>query len=129
MNSLRAKLSFSYGLLIIIILAVSAWGIYHFVKLGRAIDVILVNNYKSIAAAENMKEALDRQDSVAIFFIAAHPQNAREQFEANSRRFVHEFEIAANNITEPGESEIVADIRAKHQTYEQELESFLARPQ
>ncbi|HEY3137062.1 MAG TPA: ATP-binding protein [Blastocatellia bacterium] len=129
MNSLRGKLAFSYGLLIIIILAVSAWGIYHFVKLGRAIDVILVNNYKSIAAAENMREALDRQDSVAIFFIAAHPQNAREQFEANSRKFVHEFEIAANNITEPGESEIVVDIKAKHQTYQRDLENFLSRTQ
>ncbi len=128
MNSLRGKLVFSYCLLIIIILAVSAWGIYHFVKLGRAIDVILINNYKSITAAENMKESLERQDSAAMFFITGHSQNAREQFEANSETFGREFEIAANNITEPGETKIVADITAKYQTYKKDLESFLARP-
>ncbi|HJZ69671.1 MAG TPA: ATP-binding protein [Blastocatellia bacterium] len=129
MNSLRGKLTFSYGLLIIIILAVSAWSIYHFASLGRAIDIILVNNYKSIIAAANMKEALDRQDSAALFFIAGHSKNAREHFEANSQKFAHEFEIAANNITEPGEAEIVADINAKYQTYRKDLESLLARSQ
>ena len=79
MNSLRRKLAFSYGLLIIIILAVSAWSIYHFVRLGRAVDVILVNNYKSITAAENMKEALERIDSTAMFYIASHAGKARGQ--------------------------------------------------
>jgi PAS domain S-box-containing protein len=42
MGSLRRKLAFSYGLLIVIILAVSAWGIYHMAPLGRAVDVLLV---------------------------------------------------------------------------------------
>ena len=67
MSGLKQKLAFSYGLLIIVIFAVSAWSIYHMVTLGRAIDVILINNYKSILAAENMKEALERQDSSALF--------------------------------------------------------------
>src|SRR5262249_33009674 len=102
MGSLRRKLAFSYALLIIIILAVSGWSIYHLIQLGRAIDVILVNNYKSIIAAENMKEALERQDSSAMFFIASHAAKARSQYEENSRRFSGEFDIAANNITEKG---------------------------
>jgi two-component system, NtrC family, sensor histidine kinase KinB len=127
MNSLRRKLAFSYGLLIIIILAVSAWSIYHLVQLGRAVDVILVNNYKSITAAENMKEALERQDSAAMFFIASHGDKAREQFETNSQRFAEQFEIAQGNITEPGESEIVADISLKYQAYKKDRENFLSR--
>jgi two-component system, NtrC family, sensor histidine kinase KinB len=128
-NSLRAKLTFSYGLLIVIILAVSSWGIYHFVKLGRAIDVILVNNYKSISAAANMKEALERQDSTARFFITGHTQNARQRFQSNGEDFGREFDVAANNITEPGETEIVGEIRARYQEYKKDLERFLARPQ
>ncbi len=127
MNSLRRKLAFSYGLLIIIILAVSARSIYHLVQLGRAVDVILVNNYKSITAAENMKEALERQDSAAMFFIASHGDKAREQFETNSRKFAEQLEIAQGNITEAGESEIVADISLKYQAYKKDLESFLSR--
>src|SRR4051794_1360040 len=83
MKSLRRKLAFSYGLLIVFTLAVSAWGIYHLVHLGRAVDVILVNNYKSILAAENMKEALERIDSSAMFFVASHADKARQQFTEN----------------------------------------------
>ncbi|HEY7544898.1 MAG TPA: ATP-binding protein [Blastocatellia bacterium] len=126
MGSLRRKLIFSYGLLIVIILAVSAWSVYHLVHLGRAIDVILVNNYKSILAAENMKEALERQDSAAMFFIASHADKARQQFETNSRKFMREFDIAAGNITEEGEPEIIDDIRARYEAYRSALESFLS---
>ena len=127
MRSLKRKLAVSYGLLIVIILAVSAWAIYHLVVLGRAVDVILLNNYKSIIAAENMKEALERQDSAALFFIAGHPDQARAQFAANAARFRQEFEVAANNITEPGEDQIVAQIDARYSAYKQELERFISR--
>ncbi len=126
MNSLRRKLAFSYGLLIIVIFAVSAWNIYHLVHLGRAIDIILVNNYKSIIAAENMKEALERQDSAAMFFIASHTEQARQQFEDNAAKFDREYQVAASNLTEVGEAEIVADIEAKYRTYRADLNSFLS---
>jgi signal transduction histidine kinase/HAMP domain-containing protein len=125
MSSLRRKLAFSYGLLIVMILAVSAWSIYHVVKLGRAIDVILVNNYKSITAAENMKEALERQDSAAMFFIAGHGDKARQQVEASSATFAQEFEVASHNVTETGEAEIIVDISAKYRAYKSQLEMML----
>ena len=128
MNSLTRKLTFSYGLLIIIIFAVSAWSIHHLVQLGRAIDVILINNYKSIIAAENMKEALERQDSAAMFFIAGHGDKAHRQFEASSRSVRQEFEIAAHNVTEPGEPEIIAAIDSKYRAYKTHLEENLKPP-
>ena len=125
MGSLRQKLLFSYGLLILMILVTSLWGIYHFVRLGRAIDIILVNNYKSIVAAENMKEALERQDSAVMFFIAGQVGKAREQFAANSQKFRREFEVAANNITEQGEPEVVADIQKKYSEYQRQLDRII----
>jgi signal transduction histidine kinase len=128
MSSLRRKLAFSYCLLIIIILAVSAWSIYHFVQLGRAVDVILVNNYKSIIAAENMKEALERIDSSAMFHVASHSGKARQQFAENSKRFEDEFEVAASNITESGEDTIIDDINAQYLSYKQKIAPFLNSP-
>jgi PAS domain S-box-containing protein len=125
MGSLKKKLAFSYGLLIVIIFAVSAWGIYHLVNLGRAIDVILVNNYKSIRAAENMKDSLERLDSAALFIIAGHADKARRQFAEYSEGFSQEFETASSNITESGEDEIIADIGSKYSSYRQEVEQFL----
>ena len=126
LNTLKHKLLFSYALLIIVIFAVSAWSIYHLVQLGRAIDVILVNNYKSILAAENMKEALERQDSAAMFFIASHTVQARQQFDENAAKFDSEYQIAANNVTEAGEAEIIADIETRYRTYRGDLNTFLA---
>jgi NtrC-family two-component system sensor histidine kinase KinB len=125
MGSIKQKLRFSYGLLIFSILVVSLWGVYHFARLGRAIDTILVNNYKSILAAENMKEALERQDSAVMFFVAGHPAKARQQFTANSERFLSEFNIAANNITEKGEPEVVNDIRFRYGSYRQQLDRII----
>jgi two-component system, NtrC family, sensor histidine kinase KinB len=128
MKSLRRKLAFSYGLLIVFTLAVSAWGIYHLVHLGRAVDVILVNNYKSILAAENMKEALERIDSSALFFITSQADKARQQFADNEKRLAGELQVAENNVTEPGEGPIVADIRTQYAAYKEQVEQFINRP-
>jgi len=92
MNSLGRKLALSYGLLIVIMLALSVTGVYNFVRLGKAVDVILVNNYKSIIAAENMKEALEREDSSAMFRIAGQSERARKQFSCWSSITCNSFE-------------------------------------
>ena len=127
MGSLKQKLQFSYGLLILVILAACLWGIYHFSRLGRAVDVILVNNYKSIVAAENMKEALERQDSALLFYVAGQGDKASQQFAANRQTFLREFDVAANNITEPGEKEIVSDIQSRYSGYRAQLERIIEK--
>src|SRR5215831_7840531 len=121
MNSLKQKLAVSYALLIVIILAVSGWAIYHLVHLGRSVDVILVNNYKSILASENMKEALERIDSSAMFLVASHVEKAKAQFAESEIKFEDNYQVAANNITEPGEAEIVNDINNRYAAYRQAM--------
>jgi two-component system, NtrC family, sensor histidine kinase KinB len=125
MLNLKSKLAFSYGLLIVIILTGASWNVYHFITLGRAIDIILVNNYKSIIAAENMKEALERQDSAAMFYIAGYVDKSRQQFATGAEKFEKEFQIASNNITEPGEDQIIADISKRYSAYKQDVSEFL----
>jgi len=124
-NSLREKLALSYGLLIVIIVTVSGWAIYHFVNLGRAVDVILVDNYRSILAVERMKEALERIDSSAMFYVASNSEKAHRQFAENARAFEDQYVIAADNITEPGEDQIVADINQKYLSYKAQIGQFL----
>jgi len=128
MNSLGRKLALSHGLLIAILLAVGVADVYNSVRLRKTVDQILVNNYKSIIAAENMKEALERQDSSATFSIAGQADRGRKQFARSSEAFARELAVAANNITEPGESDIVADITGRYSAYQQELQSFLNEP-
>jgi signal transduction histidine kinase len=126
--SLKRKLALSYGLMIVIIVAVSGWSIFNALHLGKAIDVILVNNYKSILAADNMKEALERIDSSAMFFVASHSAKARQQFAENVTKFEGEFRVAADNITEPGEDQIVAQLDKDYTAYKKQIEEFLSNP-
>src|SRR5947199_180049 len=73
MHSLRHKLFLSYALLVLGVLAGGSWSIYHFVVLGRAVRLIMANNYRSVLDAQNMKETLERQDSAMTFHIAGLP--------------------------------------------------------
>jgi len=125
MRSLKRKLQFSYGLLILVIVVVCLWGTYHFSRLGTAVDTILVNNYKSIVAAENMKEALERQDSAMLFWNSGQVARASEQFITNRHKFLDELTVAANNITEAGEQDIVTEIQRNYSTYREKVESIL----
>jgi signal transduction histidine kinase len=125
MDSLKKKLTFSYCSLILILLAVGGWSVINLVRLGRTVNVILANNYKSIIASENMKEALERQDSAATFFTIGDAARARQQFAASADAFKSEFGIAAGNITEPGEAETIADIKEKSDAYQQNIKAFL----
>ncbi len=125
MGTIRQKLVFSYGILTLLLIGVSAVGIYNFVRLGRAVDTILSNNYKSIVAAEGMKEALAAQDSAVLVGLAGRPDKARQLLSTNAEKFDQEFQIAANNITEPGERQIVDDIQAKYGSYRREADEIL----
>jgi NtrC-family two-component system sensor histidine kinase KinB len=123
--TLRQKLGLSFAILILLTSIVSALSIVHFVRLGRVVDRVLVDNYSSIVAAENMKEALERQDSAATFYIAGEAERARQQFNRNVTQFQQQLEIAANNIKKPAEKETVEDIRAGSEKYQQDVRKFL----
>ncbi|MCK7492023.1 MAG: hypothetical protein MZW92_10485 [Comamonadaceae bacterium] len=52
-----------FGALLVIILVIGAQSIHHLSRLGVSIDVILRENYRSVLACQQMKEALERIDS------------------------------------------------------------------
>ncbi|MCL5283791.1 MAG: hypothetical protein M1330_03660, partial [Armatimonadetes bacterium] len=74
MRNLRIQLLFSHLLLVIIMLAVVIGGVINVFHLGWSIDRIMKDNYKSVVAAQNMKDALDNEDSAAIYFLAGQTQ-------------------------------------------------------
>jgi PAS domain S-box-containing protein len=72
-----------------------------------------------------MKEALERQDSASTFYIAGEVDRARQQFNRNVAQFQQQLEIAGNNITEPGEKEIIEDLKTSSQKYQRDVRTFL----
>jgi NtrC-family two-component system sensor histidine kinase KinB len=125
MRSLRQKLLLSYALLVAGVLAGGAWSIYHFGSLGHSVRLIMSNNYRSVLDAQNMKEALERQDSALMFHVAGHDQKALPQYAENRRQFQRNYLDAADNITEIGEPEAIRDIGQQFEQYGLRAQAFL----
>jgi NtrC-family two-component system sensor histidine kinase KinB len=108
MKSLRTQLLVSHLALVALMALVMLGAVANFFRLGLSIDHILKDNYQSVIEAQTMKEALERQDSAATFYLAGQKEKARGQWQ----QYVPVFEKAlANehtNITEAGEK-VVAD--------------------
>jgi len=78
--------------------------------LGRSIDVILRENYKSVVACQSMKEALERIDSGVLFSFLGPSAESRRVIEDNRRIFGEALKAELQNITMPGEKETAGRI-------------------
>jgi signal transduction histidine kinase len=105
MLGLRQKLSLGFGGLLLIILIIGIQGIIHLTKLGESIDVILRENYRSVIACQQMKEALERMDSGILFELLGYTQKGDELIRKNELVFEMALQVELNNITLPGEGE------------------------
>ena len=79
--------------------------------LGSHSQTILKDNYRSVLAAQRMKEAIERMDSGALFIVAGERQKGLEQAEKNRPIFEAELKVQEGNITESGEKEFTAGLR------------------
>jgi len=109
MIGLRQKLSFGFGGLLLIILIIGIQSIVYLTKLGESIDVILRENYRSVIACQQMKEALERMDSGILFELLGYTEKGNELIRKNELAFEMALEVELHNITLPGEGE-----RASH---------------
>jgi CHASE3 domain sensor protein len=87
MLGLRQKLSLGFGGLLVIILIIGIQSIIQLTKLGESIDVILRENYRSVIACQQMKEALERMDSGILFELLGYTQKGDELIRKNELIF------------------------------------------
>jgi len=101
----RQKLSLGFGALLVIILIIGIQSIVYLTHLGQSIDVILRENYRSVLACQQMKEALERMDSGILFELLGYTQKGDEFIRKNELVFEMALKVELNNITLPGEGE------------------------
>jgi len=99
------KISLGFGGLLLIILIIGIQSIAHLTTLGESIDVILRENYRSVIACQQMKEALERMDSGILFELLGYTQKGDELIRKNELAFEMALGVELNNITLPGEGE------------------------
>ena len=111
MLGLRQKLLLGFGGLLVIIMVIGTQSIIHLTKLGESIDVILRENYRSVIACQQMKEALERMDSGILFELLGYTQKGDELIRRNELVFEMALQVELNNITVPGEGEKAAHLQ------------------
>jgi two-component system, NtrC family, sensor histidine kinase KinB len=117
LKSLRLKILLGYILLTGITVLVSGWAIFHFVKLGTTLDDILLENYRSVVAAEHMMDALERQDSAQLLMLTGREEEAGEIFLENERVFFGWLTRAEENITIETEGPLIEGLTQGYMQY------------
>jgi signal transduction histidine kinase len=126
--SLRAKLVLAQipivGALVLLAVVASVTT----ASLGRGARGILSENYRSVVAAQRMKESAERVDSGALFVAAGRRDEGVRQIAEHRAAFERSLSEEEANLTEPGEPEIARKLRAAWTSYVAALDAFLARP-
>jgi PAS domain S-box-containing protein len=65
-KSMRARIVWTFSLLVLINLASSYWSIYNFYSIANNVTTILRENYQAVLAAENMVKSLERSDNALL---------------------------------------------------------------
>jgi two-component system, NtrC family, sensor histidine kinase KinB len=140
MKTLQAKLLIGLLPTLAILVALGLWAVIMFYRLGNNIDVILRENFRSVLAAEGMKEAIERMDSGLLFEVIERMDSdhafsvdgrndrGRDQFNKNRPLFEKNLEIELGNITVEGEQEAADSLRRLFGEYKASADRFFALP-
>lgn len=121
-KTLKGKVSLLYLSLVVLIAIVGITASVNLFNLSRAIDGLMIANYRSINAATKMIEAIERQDSAVLTYINVDAQSGKELFASSNEEFLKWYNVDANNITEPGERDVVSSLNTSYTNY---VEQFL----
>lgn len=114
--------------LFILLVAMGVYAVTLFTKLGHSVDVILRENYRSVLAGQQMKEAAERMDSALFFTLAGEDERGRKLYAQNLPIFRDGLRTELNNVTLPGEAELAENVKQVHQRYGAAAETFWATP-
>ncbi len=127
MLTLRSKLAFGYSGLLALLLLVGTFGIVLLNQYSSTLETIFHDNYKSVIFGQDMKEAIDNLDDSAQEALWSHGPNLnRAKSDEFIRNFAAALEAESNNVTFPGEKDIVERLILEWPSYKQEY-SDLAR--
>ena len=126
--SLRARLLRGLGALVAIMLVSTLLSMLALRRLGGAVGLILRENYVSVVACEQMNEALEREDSAALFIASGHEDIGGPMLHEHRPLFQAAFAREERNITLPGEGKLVEEIGALYADYVAQVDASLSQP-
>jgi signal transduction histidine kinase len=125
--SLRYRIVLILVPLILLIAGLGSAAVLLLQHLSGSIDAILRENYESVIFMENLNEALERIDSSFQFALAKREDKARKQYDESWESYRDSLRREQNNITIPGEGELVDQLVALTDRFQKQGITFYAR--
>jgi NtrC-family two-component system sensor histidine kinase KinB len=122
--TLRSRVYLTLLPLLVLLAIVGSVGVVLLYRLGGGIGAILQNNYQSVLYMERLGEAVERIDSSFQFALAGQEKRARAEFGPQWKTYHHWLRAEQDNITEPGEDQLVDKLTKATQHYEQQGKAF-----
>lgn len=116
-RNIRTTITLGYGVLIAMLIGVTAWSVFNFWRLRSVFNSALDENYRSVVAAESMVAALERQDSGVLLYLLGEKEIGESIVRESQTDFLVWYGRAIDNITIPGEKEILTSISAEYNKY------------
>ena len=124
--SIRTKIFLGIIIPALILICVLYLDYVHLNALGRSADLILSENYRSIKACHQIRKLLDRQQDFILAGILDQHRSEPLNLEAVKDKIGQNLQVCQNNVTEPGEQELINKLLATYQRYEGLFASILA---
>jgi two-component system, NtrC family, sensor histidine kinase KinB len=120
--TLRTKLVLAQVPLAVALALVCILSITTLTSLALHSQTILKDNYRSVLAAQRMKDALERmEDESAVVLLTSKHDGVLAQLTQHRQQFEAELLVQEGNITEPGEVELTKRLRVLWQRYQEKL--------
>ncbi len=130
--TLRQRILLTIVPLLVIVAVLGSAGVALLFRLGNSAGAILRENYDSVIAMQRLNEALERIDSAFQFALNGRHdadllQRARRQYEQNSEAYREALDVERNNITLPGEGELVRNLEELTAQYQKRGDAFFSK--
>ncbi len=120
--NLRTKLLLALAPLGVVLVLVCILSVMTLASLGSHSQSILKDNYRSVLAAQRMKDAIERlEDHSAILLLTEQREQEHAFITQYRQQFETELSVQENNITEPGEVELTKRLRVFWKRYQEQL--------
>jgi len=124
--TLRRKLGLAQAPLALALIVVGVVSTVTTTRLGERSRLILADNYRSVLAAQRMKDGLQRLDSHALVLLSGH--TAPTPSSPHRALFEQELAVQEGNITEAGEKAVTERLRSAWSDYSSALSRFEGLP-
>lgn len=126
--SLRLKVLLAQAPLAAALLLIALVAVRTTNTLGAGASAILDENYRSVLAAQRMRDAIEDLDRAALFQLAGlQPLDAAE-IARHVQRFEQELAVEESNLTEEGEAGAASELRQRWEAYRDRIATLPGLP-